>query len=232
MFENFVSSLAPIAWISCVVVQATIHYVMFARRKEKLLQQQQEEQLEVGTEAEIDAEILAAAEIEEIEDFSRRLLRQQHQQHQDDGNQDTASSSTIRENEEDEDKDENNEGHDRFSQSNSFSSSCCAEESKSSLTNENAVLLKQRLFQSFPLSTASSSSSGKGTKQTNHSSSSSSIRTVFGSVSPSRLNKSISSINNDPKFYLMHRTGSEMLKVRCLYVWRFCVVLCCVCVCV
>ena len=215
MFENFVSSLAPIAWISCVVVQATIHYVMFARRKEKLLQQQQEEQLEVGTEAEIEAEILAAAEIEEIEHFSRRLLQQQQQQQEDDGNQDTASSSTIRENEEDEDKDENNEGHDRFSQSNSFSSSCCAEESQSSLTKENAVLLKQRLFQSFPLSTASSSSSGKGTKQTNHSSS---IRTVFGSVSQSRLNKSISSINNDPKFYLMHRTGSEMLKVRCLRV--------------
>jgi len=210
MFENFVSSLAPIAWISCVVVQATIHYVMFARRKEKLLQQQQEEQLEVGTEAEIEAEILAAAEIEEIEHFSRRLLRQQQQQEEEE-HRGASSSSTIREKEEDEDDDKNDEGHDLFPQSDSFSSSCCAEESQSSLTKENAILLQQRLFQSFPSSTASSTSSGDGTKQHNRSRS---IRTVFGPVSPSRLNKSISSINNDPKFYLMHRTGSEMLK-RC-----------------
>ena len=61
----------------------------------------------------------------------------------------------------------------------------------------------------FSSSTASSlTRSGDGTKQK---------RKVFGSVSQSCLHKSIASINNDPKFYSMHRTGSEMLKVRYFY---------------
>lgn len=199
MFENFVSSLAPMAWVACLAVQAFIHYFIFGARKERLEQQEHEAMALVGTAAEIEAEILAAAEIDEIEHFSRSLLRQQQQQ-EEDGNRDEASSCfSPRMPEDDEDENDDNEGHDRFSHSESLSSSFCVDESQSSLTKENALLLQQRLSQSFASSTAS-------TKQKS--------RKAFGSVSQSRLNKSIASINNDPKFYLMHRTGSEMLK-RC-----------------
>lgn len=199
MFENFVSSLAPMAWVACLAVQAFIHYFIFGARKERLEQQEHEAMALVGTAAEIEAEILAAAEIDEIEHFSRRLLRQQQQQ-EEDGNRDEASScSSPMMPEDDEDENDDNEGHDRFPHSESLSSSFCVDESQSSLTKENALLLQQRLSQSFASSTASTKKSS---------------RKAFGSVSQSRLNKSIASINNDPKFYLMHRTGSEMLK-RC-----------------
>jgi len=196
MFENFVSSLAPMAWVACLAVQAFIHYFIFGARKERLEQQEHEAMALVGTAAEIEAEILAAAEIDEIEHFSRSLLRQQQQQEEDGAEASSSSSSMMPEEDEDENDDE---GHDRFSHSESLSSSFCVDESQSSLTKENALLLQQRLSQSFASSTAS-------TKQKS--------RKAFGSVSQSRLNKSIASINNDPKFYLMHRTGSEMLK-RC-----------------
>jgi len=208
MFENFVSSLAPMAWVACLAVQAFIHYFIFGARKERLTQQEADV-MEVGTEAEIEAEILAAAEIDEIEHFSLSLLRQQQQ----DGNRDEASSSSSpMMPEEDEDENDDDEGHDLFPHSESLSSSFCVDESQSSLTKENAILLQQRLSQSFASSTASSSTSSRNSTKHNHRSNN--IRTAFGSVSQSRLNKSIASINNDPKFYLMHRTGSEMLK-RC-----------------
>ena len=212
MFENFVSSLAPMAWVACLAVQAFIHYFIFGARKERLEQQEHEAMALVGTAAEIEAEILAAAEIDEIEHFSRRLLRQQQQQ-EEDGNRDEASSSSSpMMPEEDEDENDDDEGHDLFPHSESLSSSFCVDESQSSLTKENAILLQQRLSQSFASSTASSSTSSRNSTKHNHRSNN--IRTAFGSVSQSRLNKSIASINNDPKFYLMHRTGSEMLKVR------------------
>jgi len=210
MFENFVSSLAPMAWVACLAVQAFIHYFIFGARKERLEQQEHEAIALVGTAAEIEAEILAAAEIDEIEHFSRSLLRQQQQE--EDGNREEAlSCSTPMMPEEDGDENDD-EGHDLFPHSESLSSSFCVEESQSSLTKENAILLQQRLSQSFSSSsTASSSTSSRNSTKHNHRST---IRTAFGSVSQSRLNKSIASINNDPKFYLMHRTGSEMLK-RC-----------------